>query len=87
MAALSKSQRQSQFMFKIAQTALSGGRRLQRRGSLERRANMDQFIQTQNVERYRRLLARVSEKSDRQTILSPLAQEQQKQRDAGDPLH
>jgi hypothetical protein len=48
---------------------------------------MDQFIRTQNVERYRRLLERVSEESDRQTILSLLAEEQRKQKDAGDPLH
>jgi hypothetical protein len=48
---------------------------------------MDQFIRTQNVERYRRLLERVSEESDRQTILSLLAEEQRKQKDAGDLLH
>ena len=47
---------------------------------------MDQFIRTQNVERYRRLLERVSEESDRQTILSLIAEEQQKQKDAGDPI-
>jgi hypothetical protein len=47
---------------------------------------MDQFIRTQNVKRYRRLLERVSEESDRQTILSLIAEEQQKQKDAGDPI-
>jgi len=73
-------------VIKIAQTALSGGRSLQARGSRERRANMDQFIRTQNVERYRRLLERVTEESARQTIFNLLAEEQQKQKDAGDPI-
>jgi hypothetical protein len=48
---------------------------------------MDQFIRSQNIEqRYRRLLDRVTEKSDRQTIINLLAEEQQKQKDAGDPI-
>jgi hypothetical protein len=73
-------------LIKIAQTALSGGRSLQARGSHEWRANMDQFIRTQNVEHYRRLLERVTEESARQTIFDLLAEEQQKQKDAGDPI-
>jgi hypothetical protein len=46
---------------------------------------MDQFIRTQNVARYRRLLERVTE-ADRQTIFNLLSEEQQKQKDAGDPI-
>ena len=45
---------------------------------------MDQFIRTQNVARYRRLLE--TEESARQTIFNLLAEEQQKQKDAGDPI-
>jgi len=48
--------------------------------------NMDQFIRTQNVEHYRRLLERVIEESARQTILNLLDEEKKKQRDAGDPI-
>jgi hypothetical protein len=48
------------------------------------RANMDQFIRTQNVARYRGLLERVTEESDRQTVFNLLAAEQQKQKDAGE---
>jgi hypothetical protein len=71
-------------VIKIAQTALPGGRSMT--GSRERRADMGQFIRAQNVERYRRLLERVTEESDRQTIFNLLAEEQQKQKDAGDPI-
>lgn len=45
---------------------------------------MDQFIRRRNIERYWRLLDSVSIESDRQTILQLLAEERQKQRDAGD---
>jgi hypothetical protein len=47
---------------------------------------MDRFIRAQNVARYRRLLERVTEESDRQTILNLLAEEQQRRKDAGDPI-
>jgi hypothetical protein len=47
---------------------------------------MDRFIRRQNVERYCRLLERVTEESDRQTIINLLAAERQKQKDAGDVL-
>ena len=47
---------------------------------------MDQFIRSQNVERYSRLLERVAEELDRRLIVNLLAQEQQKQKDAGDPV-
>jgi hypothetical protein len=47
---------------------------------------MDRFIRRQNVERYCRLLERVTEESDRQRITNLLVEERQKQKDAGDPL-
>ena len=47
---------------------------------------MDQFVRSQNVARYRRLLERVTEEPDRQKILNLLAEERQKQRDAGDTV-
>jgi hypothetical protein len=47
---------------------------------------MGRFIRRINVERYWRLLDRISNESDRQRILELLAQERQKQKDAGD-LH
>jgi hypothetical protein len=47
---------------------------------------MDKFIRSQNVNRYRRLLERVTEESDRQLIINLLAEERQKQKDAGDPV-
>ena len=46
---------------------------------------MERFIRSQNVERFRRLLERVTEESDRQKIINLLADELQKQKDAGDP--
>jgi hypothetical protein len=45
---------------------------------------MERFIRSQNVERFRRLLERVTEQSDRQKIMNLLADELQKQKDAGD---
>ena len=47
---------------------------------------MDQFVRSQNVERYRRLLERVPDEPDRQHIINLLAEERQKQKDAGDPV-
>ena len=47
---------------------------------------MGQFIRTRNVEHYRRLLERVTEELTRQTIFNLLAEVQQKQKDAGDPI-
>ena len=41
---------------------------------------MDQFVRSQNIERYRRLLERVTEESDRQHIINLLAEERQKQK-------
>ena len=47
---------------------------------------MDKFIRSQKVERYSRLLERVTEELDRQLIINLLAEEQQKQKDANDPV-
>jgi hypothetical protein len=53
---------------------------------------MDRFVRVQNVERYRRLIETVSEegsvaeKTRRQTISRLLAEEQQKQKEAGDQI-
>jgi hypothetical protein len=43
-------------------------------------------LRRQNVERYRHLLEGVTQEPERQRILKLLAEEQQKQKDAGDPL-
>ena len=43
---------------------------------------MDQFVGSQNVERYRSLLEHVTDESNRQQIINLLAEE--KQKDAGD---
>ena len=45
---------------------------------------MDQFVRSQNVERYRRLLECVTDESDREQIINLLAEERKKQKDAGD---
>ena len=47
---------------------------------------MDEFVRSQNVARYRRLLERVTSKSNRQQIINLLAEERQKQKDAGDSV-
>jgi hypothetical protein len=47
---------------------------------------MDRFVRAQNVERYCRLLDRVTEESDRKQITKLLTEERQKQKEAGDPL-
>lgn len=47
---------------------------------------MDQFIRRHNVENYCRLLELVSNETERQTILKLLAEERQKQKDAGDKI-
>jgi hypothetical protein len=48
--------------------------------------NMDRFVRSQNVERYRDLLDSKTGEPMRQTILMLLAEEQQKQKDAGDSI-
>jgi hypothetical protein len=47
---------------------------------------MDQFIRSENVERYCRLLERVTDESHREQIIKLLAEERQKQKDAGDSV-
>ena len=47
---------------------------------------MDRFIRRHNVENYCRLLESVSNETERQTILKLLAEERQKQKDAGDKI-
>ncbi len=44
------------------------------------------FIRRENVKHYRRLLATVTDEVERQKILKLLAEEQRKQRAAGDPI-
>jgi hypothetical protein len=72
---------------RIAQTAFSARRSLQLRvlsGSYERRPTWVSL--SHPIEHYRRLLERVTEESDRQQIINLLAEEQRKQKDAGDPV-
>ena len=45
---------------------------------------MGEFVPS--IKHYRRLLERVTEESDRQQIINLLAEEQRKQKDAGDPV-
>ena len=47
---------------------------------------MDQFIRSQNVDRYCHLLERVTDKSHREQIIKLLAEERQKQKDACDSV-
>jgi hypothetical protein len=48
--------------------------------------DMDRFVRAQNVQRYRSLLERATEQADREKLLSLLAEEEQKQKDAGESL-
>ncbi len=48
--------------------------------------SMDRFVRRQNVERYCKLLERVTEDADRQRIINLLAEEQRKQKVADDPV-
>lgn len=50
------------------------------------KAVMDRFIRRENVRHYRELLKTVKDEAERQRILKLLAEEQQKQRDAGDQM-
>jgi hypothetical protein len=71
---------------RIAQTVFTDWAQPSNEGSYETEANMDQFVRSQNVERYRRLLERVTGETDRQQIINLLAEERRKQKDAGDPV-
>ncbi len=44
------------------------------------------FIRRENIKHYRRLLETITDESEHQKILKLLAEEQKKQRDAGDPI-
>jgi hypothetical protein len=46
--------------------------------------NIDRFVRSQNVEHYQRLLGTVADEAERQKILKLLAEQQQKQAQAGD---
>ena len=46
---------------------------------------MDEFVRSK-LERYRCLLERLTDESDRQQIINLLAEERQKQKAAGDPV-
>ena len=48
---------------------------------------MDHFIRRENVRYYRELLKTTKDEAERQKILKLLAEEQQKQIDAGDDSH
>jgi hypothetical protein len=50
------------------------------------RRNVDRFIRRNNVDRYCRLLETVTDETKRHTIVRLLAEERQKQTDAGDSL-
>jgi hypothetical protein len=45
---------------------------------------MERFVRRQKVERYQNLLQRTTEEAERQRLLKLLAEEQQKQAEAGD---
>jgi hypothetical protein len=47
---------------------------------------MDRFIRRENVKHYRELLKTVKTEAERQKLLKLLAEEQQKQKDAGDKV-
>jgi hypothetical protein len=44
----------------------------------------EDFVRSRNVERFERLLKTVTDEAERQQILKLLAEERQKQQDAGD---
>ena len=48
--------------------------------------SMDRFIRRENVRHYRELLTTAKDEAERQRILKLLAEEQQKQKDAGDKI-
>jgi hypothetical protein len=52
---------------------------------MERRS-MDRFIRQQNVEHFRLLLGTTTDETERKRILTLLAEEQRKQKVAGDPI-
>jgi hypothetical protein len=67
--------------FDLAQppAIISGGRRGEE-------AAMDCFIRRENIKHYRELLKTVKDEAECQQVLKLLAEEQQKQKDAGDKV-
>ena len=47
---------------------------------------MERFVRRENVKHYRELLKTVKDEAERQRILKPLAEEKQRQKDAGDKI-
>jgi hypothetical protein len=47
---------------------------------------VDRFVRRENVRHYRELLKTVNDEAERQRLLKLLAEEQQKQKDAGDKI-
>jgi hypothetical protein len=47
---------------------------------------MERFVRRENVKHYRELLKTVKDETERQKLLKLLAEEQQKQKDAGDKV-
>jgi hypothetical protein len=52
-----------------------------------RETPVDKFIRQRNVDRYLQMLKIETNETMRARVLSLLAEEQQKQKDAGDPSH
>ena len=53
---------------------------------MKRRPTWISSSDPKTLSRYRRLLERVTDESDRQQIIDLLAEERRKQKDAGDPV-
>jgi hypothetical protein len=47
---------------------------------------MERFVRRENIKHYRALLKTVQDEAERQRILKLLAEDQQKQKDAGDKV-
>jgi len=45
---------------------------------------MERFVRRKNIEHYQHLLERVTDEAERQRLIKLLAEEEQKQKDAGD---
>ena len=55
--------------------------------TLSTQAAMDRFVRRENLKHYRELLSAAKCDQDRQRVLKLLAEEEQKQRDAGDECY
>ena len=51
----------------------------------ERRKITDRFVRRQNIQHYNQLLNSVTDDTERKRLLKLLAEERQRQKDAGDP--